>query len=173
MPFASSCARIAPLVMAAALLSRSALADDPKPAPPDTPPPAAAAPPPAAPAAPPPAAPAAPPPAAPAAPAAPPAPSASKGGDLGLLIGGVLMVAFGAPSLVAGSVKAATCHASTQGCAQQTDGIVALTLGGAALLAGGIVTTIAGVRPPAGKSATRWAPAVALGPTGGSLRWTF
>ncbi len=85
------------------------------------------------------------------------------------------MMAFGAPSLVAGSVKAATCHSATGGCSQEMDGIVALTLGGAGLLGGGIVTTIAGVRSTADKSAlnARWAPAVALGPTGGSLRWTF
>jgi hypothetical protein len=155
-------------VTAAALLSQSALADDAKPAPPD-PPPAAAAPP-AAPAAAPPAAPAAAPTAAPAAAATPPA---APKRDIGLVIGGVLMLAFGTPSLAAGTALAATCHGSATGCSTKVDEIVALTLGGAALFAGGIVTTIAGVRPPSDKAAARWAPSVALGPTGGSLSWTF
>jgi hypothetical protein len=84
------------------------------------------------------------------------------------------MMAFGAPSLSAGTYLAATCHSSSAGCAQRTDGIVALTLTGTALLAGGIITTIAGLRQaPPDKAAARWVPEIALGPTGGALRWTF
>jgi len=123
-------------------------------------------------------------------PAGPPPPAATRPRSPGLVAGGTVMVAFGAIGLVAGvvllpvgaAVKSTNqCHDPTgtktfdcdygPGSDMVTGGIVSLVAGGVLLL-GGLPMIAVGARPQRVERA-RAAPTVAVGPRGGSVRWTF
>jgi len=101
---------------------------------------------------------------------APPAPVAKPAG---MLVPGILMLLAGAGTLAGAAVVGATCKNASDGCSGQTGALVGFSLTSAALIGGGLVTLLVDRAAPPVKAETTWVPKVALGPTGGSLRWSF
>jgi len=94
-----------------------------------------------------------------------------------LVIAGGITAGLGAAGALAGlllmSVGPSECAGAP--CSNQNAGRVTLFVG-APVLAAGLVMVIVGIQPAPDAEVTaraRFVPAVAIGPTGGTLRWTF
>ena len=98
-----------------------------------------------------------------------------------LVVAGGITASIGAAGALAGlllmHVEGASCAGRPCGAGQQDAGRAALFIG-APVLAAGLVMVVVGIQPATDPDAARVAgarlvPTLALGPTGGSLRWSF
>lgn len=98
-----------------------------------------------------------------------------------LVVAGGITAGIGAAGALAGlllmHVEGASCAGRPCGADRQSAGRVALFIG-APVLAAGLVMVVVGIQPATDPDTERAAgvrlvPTVALGPTGGSLRWSF